>query len=109
MNPPNTPYFATIVSTEFSGHDLEGYEAYREELSALVAKQPGFLRADLSFDQQKTISLTYWESEDAMVAWSKSPEHQEITKRSHAGGWYKSLRLEIAQVNTVMEFPPRKL
>jgi len=106
VNPKNTPYFVTIVTTEFSGHDPEGYEAYRKELSAIVAKQTGFIGADLSFDGQKTISLTYWESEEAMVAWSKSTEHQETKNKSHAGGWYNSLRLEIAQVTTAMKFPP---
>ena len=102
------PYFVTLVTTEFSGKDPEGYEAYRNELSAIVAKQPGFKSAETIHNGEKTISLTYWESEESMHTWATSAEHQETKKKSQEGGWYKYLRLEIAQVTMAMEFPPKR-
>ncbi|MDT8445744.1 MAG: antibiotic biosynthesis monooxygenase [bacterium] len=108
MSQNQTPYFVTIVTTEFSGKDPVGYDQYRAELSAVVSSQPGFMRSETVHNGEQTVSLTYWESEAAMQTWASSPAHQETKKKSHAGGWYKSLRLEIAQVTTAMEFPPRK-
>jgi len=107
MSPKSEPYFVTIVSSEISDHDREGYEAHRKELSEVVAKQSGFIGAEVSENGQKSISLTYWKSQEAMNAWAASAEHQEIKQKSHAGGWIQSVRIEIAQVNHKMEFPPK--
>ena len=107
MTAKKTPYFLTIVTTEISDHDPEGYAAYRDELSALVAKQPGFLGATYFAQGKQTLSLTYWESQEAMNQWAASPEHAENKKKSHAGGWLKAVTIEIAQVSHLMEFPPR--
>ena len=106
MNPKTKPYFVTIVTTVISDKDPEGYAAYRKELSAMVAKQPGFKKSETAVEGQKTISLTYWENEEAMAAWGSSPDHQEIKKKSHAAGWLKSARIEIAQVSMAIEIPP---
>ena len=103
---PKTPYFVTIITTEISAHDPEGYAAYRKELSDIMAQQPGFISAETTVEAQKTISLTYWETAEAMQAWGMSATHQEIKKKSHAGGWLKSARIEVAQVNMAMEMPP---
>jgi len=108
MPPKTDPYFVTIVSTEIAAHDPEGYAAYRAELSAVVAQQPGFMSADNYQDGLKTLSLTYWETQEAMTAWSRSEAHQEIKKKSSAGGWLQSVRIEIAQVNSRMEMPPKR-
>ena len=108
MNPNAKPYFLTIVTTEISGHDPEGYAAYREELSSVMAAQPGFMEAQVFVDGTRVVSLTYWESQDAMGAWGSSETHQEIKKKSHAGGWLKSARIEIAQVNHRIDMPPKR-
>ena len=108
MAPKSTPYFVTIVTSQLSfDHDPEGYKAHREELSAVVAKQAGFISAEVTCEGPKSISLTYWETQEAMTAWAKSAEHQEMKAKSHAGGWIQSVSIEIAQVSHKMEFPPR--
>jgi len=108
MKPKETNYFVTIVTAELTGNDLEGYAVHREELSAIVASQPGFLRAEISCEGLKAISLTYWETEEAMTAWSMSAAHQEVKQKSHAGGWIKGVSIEVAQVTQAMQFPPKR-
>ncbi|MDX2470712.1 MAG: antibiotic biosynthesis monooxygenase [SAR324 cluster bacterium] len=107
MNPNNNPYYLTIVTTEISDHDPEGYKAYRKELSEIMSEQPGFKGAEAVVEGTTTISLVYWETQEAMSAWGSAPAHQEIKKKSHAGGWLKSARIEIAQVNHCIEMPPK--
>lgn len=108
MHSQSTPYFVTIAVYELTGEDPQGYAAHREELSALLSEQPGYLGASETAAERRVISLTYWNDQESMSAWGASAEHRAMQQKSQAGRWIDSVQIEIAQVHHKLAFPPRQ-
>jgi heme-degrading monooxygenase HmoA len=69
-----------------------------ERMIELAAQQPGFLGVESARGANGFgITVSYWSSEEAIVAWKKHAEHmpaQEAGKRV----WYADYRLRISKV-----------
>ncbi|MCE9661924.1 antibiotic biosynthesis monooxygenase [Halomonas sp. M5N1S17] len=94
-NTPAPPYYAVIFSSHLSADD-KGYEAMAERMVALAATQPGFLGIE-SARENLGITVSYWESLEAIRQWKSNAEHQEA-QRLGREQWYSSFRLRIAKV-----------
>ncbi len=91
---PKPPYFAVIFTSIRTDED-EGYPDLAKKTMELAAKQAGFLGAE-SARQELGITISYWQSLEAIRAWKENARHKEA--QSKAKKWYKSFRIRICRV-----------
>jgi len=100
---PNTECFAVIfTSTRTEGDN--GYAEASERMMQLVAEQPGFLGIDsIRGADGVGITVSYWESEAAILAWRENPEHRVIQARGRAE-WYSAFHTRVCRVEREYRF-----
>ncbi|WJK08575.1 antibiotic biosynthesis monooxygenase family protein [Pseudomonas fluorescens] len=100
---PNTECFAVIfTSTRTEGDN--GYTEASERMMQLVAEQPGFLGIDsIRGADGVGITVSYWESEAAILAWREHPEHRVIQARGRAV-WYSAFQTRVCRVEREYRF-----
>lgn len=94
-NTPKPPYYAVI----FSSHRTEGDNGYGEmadRMVELAEQQPGFLGIE-SVKDDLGITVSYWESLEAIKNWKNNAEHREAQRLGHQQ-WYLNFRVRIAKV-----------
>ena len=94
-NTPKPPYYAVI----FTSHRTDGDNGYGEmaaRMAELAAQQPGYLGME-SAREGLGITVSYWESLEAIRNWKQNAEHQEAQRLGHQQ-WYSSFRVRIAKV-----------
>ena len=99
-NTPKPPYYAVVFSNIKNGA-LEGYTETADRMVELAHEQPGFLGIE-SASSEIAITVSYWESLDAIAAWKANSEHQLAQKQGREQ-WYKSFRLRVAKVERAYE------
>ncbi|KPP99438.1 antibiotic biosynthesis monooxygenase [Marinobacter sp. HL-58] len=95
-NTPKPPYYAVIFSSHRTDGD-NGYAEMAEQMVNLAAEQPGFLGIE-SARECLGITVSYWESLEAIRNWKQNAEHQEAQRLGHQQ-WYSSFRVRIAKVD----------
>jgi heme-degrading monooxygenase HmoA len=73
-----------------------GYEEMSETMVRLASTQPGFLGVESARDGLG-ITVSYWESLEAIAAWKQNYEHLAAQRRGHTD-WYKSFKVRICRV-----------
>ncbi|QBA65230.1 antibiotic biosynthesis monooxygenase family protein [Muriicola soli] len=96
-----SPYYAVIFTTQRTETDL-GYKEMAKKMEDLAALQPGFLgyetaRGDIG------ISISYWESLEAITQWKNHADHLEAQKLGRAK-WYQWYKLRICKVEREYDF-----
>lgn len=94
-NTPKPPYYAVIFSSHRTDGD-NGYAEMAERMAELAAQQPGYLGME-SAREGLGITVSYWESLEAICNWKQNAEHQEAQRLGHQQ-WYSSFRVRIAKV-----------
>ena len=89
-------YYAVIFSTKRTPGD-NGYEEMAERMMKLATKQPGFIGVDSARDDHLGITVSYWESQEAIADWKANAEHLEAQKFGHKK-WYQSTSLRVCKV-----------
>lgn len=92
---PEPPYYAVI----FSNHRTEGDNGYGEmadRMVELASEQPGFMGVE-SVRDGLGITVSYWESLEAIRYWKQNSEHREAQRMGHEK-WYSAFKLRIAKV-----------
>jgi heme-degrading monooxygenase HmoA len=94
---PEPPYFVAIfTSTRRPGDD--GYGAMSERMVELAREQPGYLGMEsVRTADGHGITLSYWESLEAIQAWKRDAEHLEA-QRLGRERWYGAYAVRIAKV-----------
>jgi heme-degrading monooxygenase HmoA len=92
---PEPPYYAVIFSSHRTDGD-NGYGAMAERMVELAAEQSGFLGVE-SARATLGITVSYWESLEAISSWKKNAEHLEAQKLGHKQ-WYSSFRVRVTKV-----------
>ena len=88
-------YYAVIfTSTLFA--DAKGYQEMAQAMELLAKKQSGFLGIE-SARNDIGITVSYWESETAILAWKANTDHQMAQKLGREK-WYKSYHIRICKV-----------
>ena len=94
---PCPPYYAVIFSSQRAGGD-RGYGQISDRMVELAARQPGYLGVEsVRGTDGFGITVSYWESEEAIAAWKSNLEHlsaQDAGKRV----WYSDYELRVARV-----------
>lgn len=94
---PNPPYYAVIfTSTRTEGDN--GYGDMADEMVELVSKQPGFLGAEsVRGADNFGITISYWESLEAINDWKENPRHQ-IAQKLGKEQWYKKYATRVCKI-----------
>jgi heme-degrading monooxygenase HmoA len=85
----------------------EDYLALAAPLNDLLPRQPGFIAIDRSrsiMTEGKIVSISHWESEEAIEAWLQHPLHRE-TQRKAKAGIFRSMRITRLKLLSSREVP----
>ena len=100
MNPiadtPEPPYYAVIFTNQRTVVDA-GYADTAARMLELAAEQPGYLGVESARDDDSGITVSYWESLEAIAAWKAQVEHQRA-QESGRQSWYSAYQTRIALV-----------
>ena len=95
---PKPPYYAVIFSSLRNGRDELGYGAMAERMVELAQQQPGFLGMESTRGADGFgITVAYWESEAAILAWRQHAEHTAAREQGRRD-WYDHFELRVARV-----------
>ncbi|WP_319479039.1 antibiotic biosynthesis monooxygenase [uncultured Draconibacterium sp.] len=98
---PKPPYYAVIFTTQRSTID-EGYSEMAKQMLELAQQQPGFLGEE-SAREELGITISYWESLEAIKNWKQNAKHLQAQKLGKEK-WYKKYKLRVALVERDAEF-----
>lgn len=99
--PPPLPSHVVVFTSRRRDSDPEGYAAMAAELERRLAAQPGFLGMDSVRDADgRGITVSWWQSRDAIAAWRDDPVHREAQSAGRAQ-WYDAYDLTIARAEEV--------
>lgn len=93
-NTPPPPYYA-VIFTSFLNEGTDDYAAVAEYALSLAKQQPGFLGYE-SVRNGMGISVSYWDSPQAIRAWKQHPEHMKLqTKEAQ---WFRKSKIRVCKV-----------
>lgn len=91
------PYYAVIFSTIRSNFD-DGYDETACRMEELAKQEEGFLGIE-SARNEIGITVSYWESLEAITKWKNNIEHTAAREKGRAL-WYRYYRLRICKVES---------
>ena len=81
------PYYAVIFTSLRTEREAREYDEAAQRMLDLVRQQPGFLGVESARgDNGLGITVSYWASEAAILAWKEQPQHREIRERGRRPG-----------------------
>jgi heme-degrading monooxygenase HmoA len=92
---PSPPYYAVIFTSLRTAGD-KGYGKMAEVMEKLAATQPGFLGIESARDGLG-ITVSYWESLEAIAAWKANATHLVAQHRGR-DAWYEEFKVRICRV-----------
>jgi heme-degrading monooxygenase HmoA len=100
---PQPPYYAVIFTSTRTDID-DGYGEMADRMVEMAAQQPGFLGVESARDADGLgITVSYWESEEAIAAWRAVAEHR-VAQGHGRGKWYEEFVTRVAKVERVNHF-----
>ncbi|MDG4716126.1 antibiotic biosynthesis monooxygenase family protein [Winogradskyella marincola] len=95
------PYYA-VIFTSTQTDDTKGYSKMAEKMETLARQQDGFIRIESA---RNTIGITvsYWESLDAIKNWKANTEHLFAQQKGREQ-WYNWYNVKICKVEREYEF-----
>lgn len=100
-NTPKPPYYAVIFTT-LKTEVEEGYLEMAEKMEKLAEQQEGYLGIE-SARNEVGITVSYWESLDAILKWRNNAEHS-LAREKGKELWYKTYQLRICKVERAYGF-----
>ena len=95
---PQPPYYAVIFTSLRREVEGDGYGAMADRMLELAAQQPGFLSVESVRDGSGLgITVSYWQSLEAIVAWKKNAEHL-IAQHLGREQWYEQFAVRVCRV-----------
>ena len=94
-NTPKPPYYA-VIFTSIRTDIAKEYASTAEEMVRLAAEQPGFLGVE-SAREGVGITVSYWENEEAILAWKRHAEHS-LAREKGRKIWYQAFKTRICKV-----------
>ncbi|NCT92980.1 MAG: antibiotic biosynthesis monooxygenase [Chitinophagaceae bacterium] len=92
---PKPPYYAVIFTNELTS-DTDGYELTAEQMVSMAELQPGYLGHE-SVRNGLGITISYWESLEAIRHWKSITEHQ-LAQELGRSRWYQRYKTRICLV-----------
>lgn len=99
----NNSYYAVIFTSNLS-NDTADYSTVAYKMEELAKQQPGFLDVESVRDHSGLgITISYWESLEAIENWKQNVLHKEAKKRGREQ-WYENFHLRICLVEKEFKF-----
>ena len=92
---PEPPYYAVIFTSIRTPGD-KGYAETARRMEELAAGRPGFLGIESARDAIG-ISVSYWDSLEAIQGWKTDSEHALARTRGREA-WYEAFQVRICRV-----------
>jgi heme-degrading monooxygenase HmoA len=103
---PRPPYYAVIFTSQRQGPD-DGYGETAQRMVELAATMPGYLGVEsVRGEDGLGITVSYWESEEAIANWRNHAEHATARARGREA-WYSRYELRVAKVERAYGGPPK--
>ena len=100
---PQPPYYAVIFTSTRTEVD-EGYGDMAMKMVEMASQQPGFLGVESARGADGLgITVSYWESEEAIANWRKNAEHR-IAQSHGREKWYSEFVTRVARVERARAF-----
>ena len=103
---PPPPYYA-VIFTSVRTNDADGYADTAARMIELANEQPGFLGVESARnahdDGPLGVTVSYWDSLDAIRNWKCHVEHQLAQERGRAD-WYETYKPAFAKWNGTTDF-----
>lgn len=93
---PKPPYYAVIFTSVRNDLDESDYQAMAARMVEQASQQPGFLGVE-SAREEVGITVSYWESLEAIRQWKAHVEHREA-QRLGRERWYSTFKTRISRV-----------
>lgn len=95
--------YAVIFSNRLR-ENADGYEAMKDRMLALAEARPGYL-GHIAFRDEagEGVTISYWETEEAVAAWRANAEHREAQRVGRAQ-FYAWFRLEVCRIERLYGF-----
>ena len=98
MEEDRTGVVAVIFVSHRTTADAQGYGEASAAMTALAARQPGYIGMDAVRDEGGTgITVSYWADDAAARAWRDHAEHRAIRELGRAR-WYDAYSLHVALI-----------
>jgi heme-degrading monooxygenase HmoA len=94
-------YYA-VIFTSTRTEEEEGYAETATKMVELVKAQPGYIGME-SARSEIGITVSYWESLEAIKNWKANMEHLEAQEKGRTT-WYNNYKVRIAKVEREYEF-----
>ena len=102
------PYYA-VVFTSLRKPGDHGYESMSDRMAQLGAAMPGYLGIESARNGEGFgITISYWESEAAILAWRQHATHL-IAQETGKARWYEHYQVRIARVDRAYDGPEGRL
>jgi heme-degrading monooxygenase HmoA len=98
---PQPPYYA-VIFTSTRTDVKDGYNDTAERMVELAQQQKGYLGHE-SARNEIGITVSYWESLEAIKSWKQNTEHL-IAQQSGREKWYANYKTRICLVERDYEF-----
>ena len=99
---------AVLFIAQRTNEDSEGYGKAAAAMGTLAQMQPGYLGIDSTRSNDGLgITISYWESETAAIAWRDNPEHSAI-RDAGRDRWYANYSLHVASVTRSYDWAKSK-
>lgn len=95
-NTPAAPYYAVIFSSVRTNSD-QGYGQAATQMLELAREQPGFLGVESAREDGLGITVSYWASEAAILAWKRQAEHSQVREQGRTT-WYSAFHTRVCKV-----------
>ena len=95
------PYYAVIFTSTHS-EPIKGYSEMADTMERLAKQQNGYLGID-SARNEVGITVSYWESLDAIKNWKTHTEHLLAQKKGQEQ-WYSWYNVRICKVEREYDF-----
>ncbi len=92
---PPPPYYA-VIFTSLRTEVEDGYHDTAERMVELAQQQPGYLGYESARDGLG-ITISYWDSLEAIRNWKQVAEHQ-IAQQKGRTDWYAAYKTRICKV-----------
>lgn len=100
---PEPPYYAVIFTSTRTA-EAAGYDETSRRMIELAAQQPGFLGLESARGADGLgITVSYWESEEAIAKWRSDAEHRLAQSRGREQ-WYDTFVTRVAKVERARTF-----
>ncbi len=95
------PYYA-VIFTSTQNENVKGYSEMAEKMETLAKQQPGFIDIE-SAREGLGITVSYWESLDAIKNWKQQSDHL-LAQQKGREDWYSWYHVRVCKVEREYEF-----